>query len=303
MQPLLETCDLTKTYKLGRNRIKTAVDRLNLSVPEGVVFGFLGPNGAGKTTTIKMLLDFARPTKGSATVFGRPTTDPSTRELIGYLPEQPYFPKFLKPVEVLSIHASLAGVKRSSVKPIALNCLKRTGIEEYAYTPISKLSKGLTQRVGIAQSIVGDPKMLILDEPTSGLDPIGRRHIRDLLLELKDEGKTIFLSSHLLSEVESTCDIVAVLKSGKLVACGSPEEVTNGNSVVNVETQRLAPEPREALKFLHVGVEQRAETTMLSVDPKQVYQVMRVLETHAVSIIRIDTKRESLEEAFLRLAA
>ena len=147
METPLSTENLTKVYSLGRkNGKRTAVDRLNIEVPDGVVFGFLGPNGAGKTTTIKMLLDFVRPTSGSATVLGRPTTDASTRALVGYLPEQPYFHKFLKPIEVLSIHAALAEVPRRDIRDRTLRCLERVGIAEYADTPISKLSKGLTQR-------------------------------------------------------------------------------------------------------------------------------------------------------------
>ncbi|MCL4498725.1 MAG: ABC transporter ATP-binding protein, partial [Chloroflexi bacterium] len=184
MKPL-EVENLTKTYNLGRKRTKTAIDSLSIEVPEGIIFGFLGPNGAGKTTTIKVILDFLRPTNGRAAIFGRPTSEPSARQLVGYLPEQPYFHKFLRPVEVLSMHAAMTGIDRREIKNRSLSALERAGIAEYADTPIAKLSKGLTQRVGIAQAFVGDPKLLILDEPASGLDPIGRRHMRDLLVELK----------------------------------------------------------------------------------------------------------------------
>lgn len=300
----LKTENLTKVYNLGQRKgVRTAVDCLSIEAPEGVVFGFLGPNGAGKTTTIKMLLDFIRPTSGSATVLDRPTTDSSARALIGYLPEQPYFHRFLKPIEVLSMHAALAGMDRRSIRSRAMHCLDRAGIAEYADTPISKLSKGLTQRVGIAQAIVADPKLLILDEPTSGLDPIGRRHVRDLIIELRNEGKTIFLSSHLLSEVENTCDIVAVLKKGKLVAYGAPDEVRSGNSQFVIQTSALDRDTVESLRFLGVSIEQRPQSTALTVDPGELYAVMRALEERGAEITRVDTVRESLEEAFLRLAA
>ena len=303
MHPI-ETQELIKVYNLGRRKgTRTAVDGLNIQVPEGVVFGFLGPNGAGKTTTIKMLLDFVHPTSGSATIFGNPTTQASTRRAVGYLPEQPYFHKFLRPIEVVSLHASLAGVERSKIRKEALAALDRTGIAEYADTPIGKLSKGLTQRVGIAQAIVGDPNLLILDEPTSGLDPIGRRHARDLILELRNEGKTIFLSSHLLSEVESTCDTIAVLKRGSLVAYGTPDEVRGGDKQVSIQVSSLDPSARESLRFLGVTTDDRAGSVCLSVSPEAVYKVMHVLETSGASIIGIQTERESLEEAFLRLAA
>jgi ABC-2 type transport system ATP-binding protein len=303
MQPI-RAQELSKTYTLGNNAsAKTAVDCLSVEVPEGAIFGFLGPNGAGKTTTIKMILDFVRPTHGSVAIFGKPTDNPSTRTQIGYLPEQPYFHKFLKPLEVLLMHARLAGVGRRNTRKRAMACLERAGIAEYADIPISKLSKGLTQRVGLAQAIVGDPKLLILDEPTSGLDPIGRRHIRDLLLELRNEGKTIFLSSHLLSEIEDVCDIVAVMKFGKLVALGAPDSVRNSNSHVVAQTIAIDEETRDKLKFLDVVVERNRDNTLLKIDPPNIYTVMRAMEELRLPIIKIDTQRESLEEAFLRLAA
>lgn len=300
----ISTENLRKVYALGRRRgTRVAVDGLNIEVPEGVVFGFLGPNGAGKTTTIKMLLDFVHPTSGSATIFGKPTTEASTRQVVGYLPEQPYFHKFLKPIEVVSMHATLAGVERRSVRKNALRALERTGIAEYADTPIAKLSKGLTQRVGIAQAIVGEPKLLVLDEPTSGLDPIGRRHARDLILELRKEGRTVFLSSHLLSEVESTCDTVAVLKHGTLVACGTPDEVRGGDQRISIDVQELDEQTREALRFAGVAVEDRAGGVTIAASPNNIYEVMHALEKADAKVLRVQTERESLEEAFLRLAA
>ena len=302
-QPLV-TENLSKVYNLGRRKApKTALDGLSIEVPEGVIFGFLGPNGAGKTTTIKLILDFVRPTRGSATVFGNPTTHPRTRELIGYLPEQPYFHRFLKPIEVVSMHAGLAGVKSREIIDRSKAALEKVGIAEYAETPIAKLSKGLTQRVGIAQAIVGDPKLLILDEPTSGLDPIGRRHTRDLLLDLKNEGKTIFLSSHLLSEVENICDIVGVLKAGKLVACGSPDEVRGGDAQVVVQTSPLDENKRDRLRFVNASIEQLSDRAVIRVEPEKVYELMRAMEELGLPIFKIETQRESLEEAFLRLAA
>jgi len=296
--------NLRKVYNLGRRKgTRTAVDGLSIEVPEGVVFGFLGPNGAGKTTTIKMLLDFVHPTSGTATIFGKPTCEAATRRAVGYLPEQPYFHKFLKPIEVVSMHASLAGVEKHAIRGKSMNALERTGIAEYADTPIAKLSKGLTQRVGIAQAIVGDPKLLILDEPTSGLDPIGRRHARDLILELRNEGKTVFLSSHLLSEVESTCDTIAVLKRGQLVAYGTPDEVRGGDQQVTIHVAGLDKSVKDTLKFLDVTIQERAESAVLNTSPQNIYNVMHILENAGASILRIQTERESLEEAFLRLAA
>lgn len=300
----LQTEDLTKVYKLGRGKgTKTALNRLNIEVPEGAIFGFLGPNGAGKTTTIKAILDFIRPTRGSATILGKPATDASTRGLVGYVPEQPYFHKFLKPIEVISMHAGLAGVGRHDIKKRAINCLERAGIAEYAETPIAKLSKGLTQRVGIAQALVGDPKLLILDEPTSGLDPIGRRHIRDLLVELKDEGKTVFLSSHILSEIENVCDIVAVLKKGNLITCGAPDQIRSSNSCFKIYTAPLNAETSSRLSFLGVSIDRRGDCSVITIEPKDIYAVTRAMEEMHLPMLRMETERESLEEAFLRLAA
>ncbi len=304
MSKPLTTDNLTKKYKLGRKQgIKTALDSLSIEVPEGVIFGFLGPNGAGKTTTIKLLLDFMQPTSGSATIMGLPTTNHATRNLVGYLPEQPYFHRFLKPIEVLSMHAALAGVEKREIPKRASAVLDRVGIAEYADIPISKLSKGLMQRVGIAQALIGDPKLLILDEPTSGLDPIGRRHTTQLLVDLKNEGKTIFLSSHVLSEIENVCDMVAVLKRGKLVAYGEPDKVRQEESFVVIQTSKLTPETHERLRFLEVSIEPYNDSVLLKFDNSNLYKVVHAMESLNLPVYNINTQRESLEEAFLRLAA
>lgn len=304
MSAPLSTSELTKVYTLSKKKgSKTALDGLSIEVPEGMIFGFLGPNGAGKTTTIKLLLDFMRPTKGSAMIMGRPTTSPATRKLVGYLPEQPYFHRFLKPMEVLCMHASLAGVEKREITKRAQNALERAGIAEYSDTPIAKLSKGLTQRVGIAQALVGDPKLLILDEPTSGLDPIGRRHTKELLVQLKNEGKTIFLSSHVLSEIENVCDTVAVLKSGKLVAYGHPDEVRDEKSQIIVQTSEIDDVAKGRLQFMQIGIEQYAGASFIRFGCDKLYSVMRIMEELQLPVYKIETQRESLEEAFLRLAA
>ncbi|MDH7600985.1 MAG: ABC transporter ATP-binding protein [Armatimonadota bacterium] len=300
--PIL-TDNLSKTYKLPGKQTRKALDGLSIEVPEGVIFGFLGPNGAGKTTTIKILLDFIRPTSGTASLFGQSTDNPAVRRLVGYLPEQPYFHKFLKPTELLSLHASLCGIPSRAVKSAVTTALERVAMTHYADTPIGKLSKGLTQRVGIAQALVGNPKLLILDEPTSGLDPIGRRHVRDLLIELKREGHTIFLSSHLLSEVENLCDIVAVIKNGSLVAFGPPEQIRNATTYIRVYTQTAEIDCLERLRFLGVQIEQQTDRMIFRVEPEKAYELFRALEQLGLQLLRVETERESLEEAFLRLAA
>ena len=295
--------NFTKIYKLKNKKTKVAVDSLSIEVPQGAIFGFLGPNGAGKTTTIKTILDFIKPTHGNIRVFGMQVCESNARAKIGYLPEQPYFHKFLKPIELVSMHASMAGVAKSEVSKQAMRAIERAGIAEYANIQISKLSKGLTQRVGIAQAIVGEPQLLILDEPTSGLDPIGRRHTRDLFVELKNEGKTLFLSSHLLGEIESLCDIVAIMKNGKLQAYGSPDEVRAGESMVKITIENVNPVIFEHFKFLKIDFEKAGECAYITTSTTDLYQVMRALEEMKLQVLNIQTQRETLEEAFLRLAA
>lgn len=298
----LRISNLTKVYKYrGEKRI--AVDSLSIDVSPGTIFGFLGPNGAGKTTTIKSALDFIRPTSGSAEIFGIRSTEPMARSNVGYLPEQPYFHRFLKPMELLMAHASLAGVPRNEVRSHSTRALEQAGVAEYATTPISKLSKGLTQRVGIAQSLVSNPRLLILDEPASGLDPVGRRHIRDLLQELRNEGKTVFLSSHILSEVESLCDTVAILKKGQLVFCGKPDDAkTEGDRIV-VRTMPVEQSLLDRMRYLNAEIQESDGLTVFTVSSDEIYPLMHALESADARIVSTDTVRESMEEAFLRLAA
>jgi len=303
MRVALKTYNLTRVYKTPKKPPRVAVDDLCIEVPEGAIFGFLGPNGAGKTTTIKTVLDFIRPTMGRVEIFGRDSTDPDTRRHIGYLPEQPYFQRFLKPIELVTMHAGLHGLGGREARTAANRAIERAGMADYADTPLAKLSKGLTQRIGIAQAIVGDPRLLILDEPTSGLDPIGRRYTRDLLVQLRNEGKTVFLSSHVLSEIEDICDIVAVMKQGRLVACGPPEKIKNTGGVVVIETAAADAETKSRLRFLEVDVRDNGGSMLLRVDISGIHEVMKAIDELGIPITRMETERESLEEAFLRLAA
>lgn len=302
----LETQKLTKHYPVPKQTAKRiAVDNLDLCVPCGEIFGFLGPNGAGKTTTIKMLLGFTRPTSGTASLFGYPIDDDAARAHVGYVPEQPYFPKFLTVQEVVRAHASLSGVALSQMKQRSEACLNMVRMYEHQYTPLSKLSKGMTQRVGLATALIGDPKLLILDEPSSGLDPVGRKELRDLLQELKSEGKTIFLSSHLLSEMESMCDRVGVLSAGKLVACGRPAEITQGRDEVAVEIElrirdkALSEQVAEWGGRIVKGAEGHIHRVF--VPSAQVYRLVNLLEQRCLNLISVTPQRETLEDAFLRL--
>lgn len=293
---------LTKVYKSGR-QVRKAVDNLSLDVPGGVVFGFLGPNGAGKTTTIKTALNFLAPTSGEVEIFGVCSTNPESRKEVGYLPEQPYFPRFLSPKEVLRVHAALAGVPRRRVQERVEQALHLAMLEDYANTPIAKLSKGLSQRVGLAQALVGEPRLLILDEPTSGLDPVGRRHVRDLLLRLKSEGKTIFLSSHLLSEVEQVCDYIAVLRRGQLVYTGKPEDAKSPSERFLITVTPLTNELVTSLESKNVDVDTRPGCAVVAATPDNFYTVVRELESTGARILDVQAARETMEEAFIRLAA
>lgn len=218
----IETFGLEKSYQVGfwRKRERQALRPLTLTVEEGEVFGYLGPNGAGKTTTLKLLMGLIYPTGGSATILGRPLDDREMKAQIGFLPEQPYFYDHLSARELLTYLATLSGVTAAERSRRVDEVLNRVGLTGDANIQLRKFSKGMLQRVGIAQAIVHNPKLIFLDEPMSGLDPVGRREVRDLIQSLKDEGKTIFFSTHILSDAETLCDRVAVLNNGQLRGIG-----------------------------------------------------------------------------------
>ncbi|MEO7714815.1 MAG: ABC transporter ATP-binding protein [Capsulimonas sp.] len=295
-----------KEYPAARRKeMRLAVNNLDLDVPAGGLFGFLGPNGAGKTTTIKMLLGFIPATLGEASLFGVPVEDPAARRAVGYLPEQPYFHKFLTAQEVVAAHVGFAGAHGRAAKEQTEALLRRVGAYDYRTLRLSKCSKGMVQRVGLATALAGDPKLLIMDEPSSGLDPIGRKELRALLQELKDEGKTLFISSHLLSEMESLCDRVAVLHQGELVACGTPGEITRGDDEIAVlldgldETESLARE----IATLGGSLARQPETrgSRLVAPAAALYRVMGLLEQRKARVISVSQRHETLEDAFLRL--
>ena len=296
----------TKEYPVPRQKEKRiAVNALTLDVPAGGLFGFLGPNGAGKTTTIKMLLGFLPATSGEAWLFGKPVSQVAARQNVGYLPEQPYFPKFLSAIEVVSAHAGLSGLGGKQAKAQTEVSLKQVGMWDNRHMVLSKCSKGMTQRVGVASALVGSPDLLIMDEPSSGLDPVGRKELRELLMSLKNEGKTIFLSSHLLSEMEPVCDRVGVMAKGKLVACGTPSEITRTCDEVRVQIEQDKRDEVLAKQVEEWGgrVEQSpvSGAAILRVPAGIVYKVMGLLEQRRARLVAVSPQRETLEDAFLRL--
>src|SRR5580698_4052187 len=218
MKPIVEIKDLRVEYR-GRGigqAAKLAVDGLNLNVNTGEVFGFLGPNGAGKTTTMNVLLGFVNATGGEASLFGVNVREPIARQRIGYLPELTYYYKFLSVEELLRFYARIFGIARSETERRIDELVKLVELEAVRKKPIKSYSKGMQQRAGLAQALINDPDLLILDEPTSGLDPIGRMKVREIIQRLKNQGKTVFFSSHELGEVETVCDRVGILHQGKL---------------------------------------------------------------------------------------
>src|SRR3981189_3001923 len=225
----IEILGLEKTYKVGfwRKRPKRALHPLHLTVEEGEIFGFLGPNGAGKTTTLKMLMGLVFPTSGSSRLLGRDWTDPEVKAQIGFLPEQPYFYDYLTAHELLDYYGQLSGVPGKDRKRRIDEVLQRVGLTDVKGVHLRKFSKGMLQRAGIAQAILHDPKLVFFDEPMSGLDPMGRREVRDLMEQLKHEGKTVFFSTHILSDAEALCDRVGVIHQGELRGVGAVAELTS----------------------------------------------------------------------------
>lgn len=226
--PAIEILGLQKTYSVGfwRKKPKCALKPLQLTVEEGEIFGFLGPNGAGKTTTLKMLMGLVYPTAGSARILGMEIDDPRVKAQIGFLPEQPYFYDYLTAHELLNYYGKLSGVRSDGRSKRVDEVIGRVGLQDSANVQLRKFSKGMLQRVGIAQAILHNPQVVFLDEPMSGLDPLGRREVRDLIEQLKQEGKTVFFSTHILSDAEALCDRVAIINLGELLRVGSVSGLT-----------------------------------------------------------------------------
>src|SRR5436190_13363738 len=251
MPPAIETDQLTKDFAVGfwRKRPYRAVDRLSLEVHPGEVFGFLGPNGAGKTTTLKLLMQLLYPTAGHARILGRPVGDLDVRRRIGYLPENPYFYDYLTAEELLEYFAGLFGLGRAERRARAASLLDDVGLGAERRLQLRKFSKGMVQRVGIAQALINRPEVVFLDEPMSGLDPLGRRDIRALILRLREQGTTVFFSSHILSDAEVLCSRVGILAGGRLAASGRLSDLvayeTRGYELV---VTNLAPALAESLR-------------------------------------------------------
>ncbi len=301
--PAISLSNLSKEYRTSKGSVIKAVSGLSFDVPVGCIFGFLGPNGAGKTTTIKMLLGFIRATSGGAEIFGVPIEKTDARVRVGYLAEQALFHPFLTPKEVLFTHASILGISKSTAKKKVDEIINRLGIEKYAKLPVGKLSKGMAQRVGLAAALVGSPELLILDEPGSGLDPIGRRELRNLLVQLRAEGKTIFLSTHLLSEAEAICDQVAMLNEGRLVAIGNPEKIKKAEEKMCITIAGLYAEISGLPDNSVLQLIPNEKTTYIEVNREDLFLALKALESCEAELLSVEQASETLEDAFVRLAA
>ena len=303
--PAIETEELSKEFLTGfwRPRPYRALDRLTLSVEEGEVFGFLGPNGAGKSTTLKLLMQLLYPTTGTARILGRPVGDLAVKQRIGFLPENPYFYDHLSAEELLTYFARLFGLRGSDVTTRVARVLDDVGLGAERRLRLRQYSKGMVQRVGLAQALLNEPDVVFLDEPMSGLDPLGRRHVRQLMLRLRDRGCTVFFSSHILSDAESLCSRVGILAQGRLVASGRLSEILafelRGWEVVVANLsdqlrQRIAPRVRSLTALAH-------ERYTIELPPDASPETfLHELGAGGAQVVSLNPLRETLEDYFVQ---
>ena len=308
MTPAIEIDNLTKDYETGywRKRKTRALDALSLTVNQGEIFGFLGANGAGKTTTLKLLMRLIFPTSGSARILGHDIVDISMHSRIGYLPENPYFYDYLTALEFLNFCGQIFGLSKVARNNRSKELLLRVRMDESKWnTQLRKFSKGMLQRVGLAQALVNDPEVVFLDEPMSGLDPIGRREVRDLIAALRQEGKTVFMCSHILSDIEVLCDRVAILKRGRLAQVGYLEELRQQGAgrnqvevvISGVDESTLKPHLPQGNDFLVTATPAGLRIELK--DEQEVDTVIAALRKAGGQLVSVQPLRQSLEELFL----
>jgi ABC-2 type transport system ATP-binding protein len=304
-EALIEVKDLAKTFKIGFwGRRVEAVKGVSFDVRRGEIFGFLGPNGAGKTTTIKMLTGLISPTGGEAFLFGQRVPSPEARERIGFLPENPYVYPYLTPREFVELSGRLSGMKGKKLQDRTAEVLDQVKIAYAADRQVRRLSKGMLQRTGLAAALVSDPEMLILDEPMSGLDPVGRKEVKDLIFAERDRGRTIFFSTHILSDVEAMCDRVAILREGKVVVSGALRNLLRGDVLrTEVALAKVDEALEKALAEKGFATSRRAELTIVEVEGEaRVPEVLRLALDGGAQVVEVIARRETLEDLFLRRA-
>ena len=296
---------LQKTFRQGffMHRVE-AVKGISFAVEAGEIFGFLGPNGAGKTTTIKMLTGLIRPTGGRASVFGHVTPSPEAMKRVGFLPENPYIYPYLTPREFVTLSARLSGLVGAHLRERVETSLERTGIAYAADRQVRRLSKGMLQRTGLAAALVSDPELLLLDEPMSGLDPVGRKEVRDLILEEKKRGKTVFFSTHILSDVETLCDRVVILRRGETVVSGAVRDLLRAEvRRVEVTLAEVSPALREQLSGYRVDMEEAAGHVVVEIEgDDKVPKVLAAALEAGARVVEVTPRRETLEDLFMRRA-
>jgi len=302
MQAAIEIDGLTKDYYLGfwRKRPRRALDGLTLTIEEGEVFGFLGPNGAGKTTTLKLLMGLIFPTSGGARILGRQIEDVSMHHDVGYLPEQPYFYDYLTARELLDYFARFFRLSAEERRRRIGSVLDLVGLSSAADVQLRRYSKGMLQRIGMAQAILHQPRVVFLDEPMSGLDPVGRREARDIILDLKRQGRTVFFSTHILPDAEMLCDRVAVLVGGKLQGVGSPEQIVS-IEVESLEVLFELPAGSALPPALESAATQTGARYRIQVPEAQLYDALEGLRAARARVISVSQLKPTLEDFFLRL--
>jgi ABC-2 type transport system ATP-binding protein len=298
--PAIEILGLEKIYKVGfwHKQTRRALHPLHLTVENGEIFGFLGPNGAGKTTTLKMLMGLVFPTAGTARILDRDWSEPEVKAQIGFLPEQPYFYDYLTAHELLDYYGQLSGVPAKDRKRRIDEVLVRVGLTDVRGVQLRKFSKGMLQRAGIAQAILHDPKLVFFDEPMSGLDPLGRREVRDLMEQLKHEGKTVFFSTHILSDAEALCDRVAIIHKGELRGVGAVADLTSGVQG-KVEVVWQGTQVPASMKALGVECHVTGDTVRAVIADTQQDAAIDALRRERLRLIAITPLRTSLEAYFV----
>ncbi|HVP91864.1 MAG TPA: ABC transporter ATP-binding protein [Terriglobales bacterium] len=290
---------LKKSFRLGFiPKTREILKGISLSVREGEIFGYLGPNGAGKTTTIKCLLGLIFPDAGTIEVFGQSHLSARARQSLGFLPENPYFYDYLTAAEFLAFTADLFGLDRPERDERIARLLKLVGLERAASLRLRKFSRGMLQRVGLAQALINDPKLVILDEPLGGMDPLGRKEIRDIILRFKDEGKTVFFTSHILQDIEMICDHVAIVVGGRVVKQGPLQDLVS-ERVLFTEVTVLGVAP-EAFRGLGEGVSARGDRVFLRIlEETRVEEVLALVRERRGRVVSLSPRTETLEDIFV----
>ena len=309
MKPIIEIENLSKDYEVGfwKKKKVRALDDLTLNVEGGQIFGFLGGNGAGKTTTIKILMSLMFPTSGSGRILGEDISKVKMHSQIGYCPENPYFYDYLKADELMLYFADLFGMDKARGKQKTEELLTKVGLDEKDWNKqLRKFSKGMLQRVGLAQSLINDPKIVFLDEPMSGLDPIGRREIRELIAELREKGTTVFMSTHILSDIEALCDNVAILRKGKLAATRKLDELLTQNGEMQqfeIVLKGVAAEnlTNKIADIAGATIYAKANGANIQVlDENDIEKILQINKNAGGSLVSVQPIKQSLEELFVR---